>query len=130
MQWSYNQVIRPLQSNNRSWYLFFMIDDFVIFNCCSSSAPSWLEKEEQLSWLWKKWTPFCRIFMIKNKFFLFVLVKLFLRYINNFLKNMSWVALPIWIKIGNNDQNSISAEQCFNEVMFSLILNIKFVYMF
>ena len=54
-------------------YLVFIIGDLAIFNnlffCkrCSLSAPSWLEKEEQLSWL--SWLGFCKIFMFKKEYF-------------------------------------------------------------
>ena len=52
-------------------YLFFIIGDLVIFNNLifakdvSFSAPSWLEMEEQLSWLGKKEHFFCKLLCSK-----------------------------------------------------------------
>ena len=72
------------------WY----IQHFNFHKRCSFSVPSWLEKEEQPSWLGKKGTPFCKMSMFKNHYFVVVhACNGVLRWFNNFLKNVSWGAL-------------------------------------
>ena len=48
---------------------FWYIQHFNFRKRCSFSVPSWLEKEEQPSWLGKKGTPFCKMFMFKKYYF-------------------------------------------------------------
>ena len=64
MQIDYNLLI--------TFNLFFMTGDLVIFSNlsvakrCSFSAPSWLEKEEQLRWLGKTKPQFAKYICSKG----------------------------------------------------------------
>ena len=74
--------------------LFSYIQQLKYCKRCSFFVPSWLEKEEQLSWLGKKWTRFCKNSMFKKEHFAVVCLScVVLRQFNSFLKNVSWGAL-------------------------------------